>query len=72
MAHRPYPSRNRALKQLLRHASGAGAAVTARPLSPFEKQLLDGTATVVRDIGPLTASLRRVRPSADEYQVPTR
>ncbi|GHE16037.1 hypothetical protein [Streptomyces alanosinicus] len=72
MAHRPYPKRERALKQIERRCFEAGPAVLQRPLTEFEQQLLDGTATIVKAVEPMTAALRQMAPPTDEYRLSTR
>ncbi|WP_369394711.1 hypothetical protein AB5J72_49870 [Streptomyces sp. CG1] len=56
MAHRPYPSRIRALKQLDRHCYEMGPT-PRRPLTDFEQQLRNGTATIVKAIDPMASSV---------------
>jgi len=72
MAHRPRPSRERALRQVERHAFEVGPAFPARRLTLLEQQLLDGTASVVTDIEPLATTLHQVAPAVDEYRLSTR
>ncbi|MFB7511580.1 hypothetical protein [Streptomyces broussonetiae] len=71
MAHRPYSSRDRARKQLDRHCYELGPA-PRRPLTDFEHQLLDGTATIAKTIEPMTTSITRDVPPIDEYRLSTR
>ncbi|MFB7504664.1 MULTISPECIES: hypothetical protein [Streptomyces] len=72
MAHRPYPSRDRARKQLDRRCFEVGPAVPSRPLTQFEWQLLDGTVTIVTTVEPMTAALHQIAPPAGEYRLSTR
>ncbi|WP_330342673.1 hypothetical protein [Streptomyces sp. NBC_00557] len=72
MAHRPRPSRERARRQIERHADETGPAQPARPLTRFEQQLLDGTATVVTDIEPMATALYQEAPPVGEYRLSTR
>jgi hypothetical protein len=72
MSHRPYPNPSRALKQIERHTFEVGAAAASRPLTPFEQQLLDGTATIVKAIEPMAATLERSVPVVSEYRLSTR
>ncbi|QHA02037.1 hypothetical protein GQF42_00415 [Streptomyces broussonetiae] len=72
MAHRPYPSRDRARKQLDRHCYELGPA-PRRVLRHFQPQLLNGTAAVVhRDVEPMAATLEPGAPPVDEYRLTTR
>ncbi|MER6736500.1 hypothetical protein [Streptomyces puniciscabiei] len=72
MAHRPYSQRQRALRQIERHECEVGPAAPPRPLTEFEQQLLDGTATIVKAVAPVTAILQRLTPPVDEYRTSTR
>ncbi|MFC9280223.1 hypothetical protein [Streptomyces collinus] len=72
MAHRPRPSRERALRQIERHAFEVGPALPAWQLTPLERQLLDGTATVVTDLKPVTTALHQAAPAVGEYRLSTR
>ncbi|GHE13373.1 hypothetical protein [Streptomyces alanosinicus] len=72
MAHRSYPNRERALKQIERRCFEVGPVVPPRPLTAFERQLLDGTATIVETVEPMTAALHQMAPSAGEYRLWTR
>ncbi|MEU8976819.1 hypothetical protein AB0D11_48185 [Streptomyces monashensis] len=72
MAHRPYPNRERARKQIERRCFEVGPAVPPRPLTEFERQLLDGTATIVKTVEPMTVALHRMAPPAGEYRLSTR
>ncbi|MGW5284488.1 hypothetical protein ACWERI_34410 [Streptomyces collinus] len=72
MAHRPRPSRERALRQIERHAFEVGPAPPPRRLTPVEQQLLDGTATAVTDIQPVTTALHQAAPAVGEYRLSTR
>lgn len=58
MSHRPYPSVDRALRQLDRHDDETGPHVEPRPMTPFERQLLEGAQAAVRSLAPVGAMLR--------------
>ncbi|MEV6833517.1 hypothetical protein AB0N17_03130 [Streptomyces sp. NPDC051133] len=72
MGHRPHPSRQRALRQIERHTYELGPVAPPRPLTDFEQQLLDGTATIVKAVAPMVTSLTRSVPPVGEYRISTR
>ncbi|MGW1988362.1 hypothetical protein ACWCPJ_38990 [Streptomyces collinus] len=65
------PRRERALRQLERHAFEVGPALARRRLTPLE-QMLDGTATADTDLEPVTTALPQMAPAAGEYLLNTR
>ncbi|WP_333773346.1 hypothetical protein [Streptomyces sp. IBSBF 3136] len=72
MAHRPHPSRKRALRQIERHAFEGGPALPFPRPTPVEQQLLDGTATMVTNVEPVTTAMHQVAPAVGEYRLSTR
>ncbi|WP_317447448.1 hypothetical protein [Streptomyces collinus] len=72
MAHRPRPNRERAVRQVERHAFEVGSTLPAPRPAPFEQRLLDGTATVVTDVEPVATTLHQVAAAAREYRLSAR
>jgi hypothetical protein len=58
MGHRPRPSIERALHQLARHNDETQPNSEPRPMTPFERQLLEGAQAAVRSLAPLGDMLR--------------
>lgn len=80
MAHRPYPSRERALHQVERHVDEVGSItdVRLRTVTPFGHRLIGGADTAVEALSSsLAASFAKMlptaqRPPVDEYRISTR
>ncbi|MFJ4925238.1 hypothetical protein [Streptomyces sp. NPDC088736] len=75
MAHRPYPSRDRALHQIDRHIDEIGPMIGGRPhaVTPFGQRLIDATDTAVQALGrSLAASMKNMQPSVDTYRLSSR
>ena len=73
MPCRPYPSRERSLKQVERHAVETPPLLwSPRPLSEFEKRFFEASAAMVRTAGAsLTAMVEGLRRPAGEWQATT-
>ncbi|MFI9244125.1 hypothetical protein ACIGXF_16405 [Streptomyces sp. NPDC053086] len=67
MGYRPHPNRDRALKQIDRHADEVGPILPLRPVAPFEGKLLSGVQMAGAAAGAaMAAALKRAQPSAGE------
>lgn len=65
MAHRAYPSRERALRQLDRHQH-----VTSEPeLTPLQASAREALIAIGEVAGPIMEGIRRVIPAAHEGRV---
>jgi hypothetical protein len=73
MPYRPYPSRERSLKQVGRHAVETPPMLwSPRPLSEFEKRFFEASAVMVRTVGAsLAAMAEGMRRPAGEWETTT-
>jgi hypothetical protein len=73
MPYRPYPSRERALKQVERHAVETPPVLWApRPLSEFEKRFFEASAVMVRTVGASVAAMTEgIRRPASNWETIT-
>ena len=58
MAYRPYPSVDRARHQLDRHDDEAPPAAEPRPVTPFERQMVEGAQAALKSASATVAQLR--------------
>jgi len=79
MAYRPYPNADRARHQLDRHDDETPPLTGPRPMTPFERAVVDGATAAVRAAAPtLTAMVEGFRRRAvddfpvDAYRLSTR
>lgn len=75
MAHRPYPSRDRALHQIDRHINEVGPLVDRRPhaVTLFGQRLIDATEAAVQSLGrSLAESMTSMHPPVDSYRLSSR
>ncbi|MFJ5644012.1 hypothetical protein [Streptomyces sp. NPDC093223] len=77
MGHRPYPNRERALKQFDRHIDEVGPMLQPRPLTPLERQVAGNAGALLRAAQPSAAlAMARLRAAftrpVGEYRLSTR
>ena len=69
MSHRPFPSVDRARHQLDRHDDETPPAAEPRPVTLFERQLVEGAQAALKSASAAVAQLRAVfqpRPTSSE------